>query len=44
MLEELKIRVDDILCNLTPKEEIVIRKRFGIGEDASKTLEEVGGI
>ena len=42
MLEDLKMRVDNMLCKLTPKEELVIRKRFGIGEDAPKTLEEVG--
>ena len=42
MMEDLKIRVDNILCKLTPKEELVIRKRFGIGEDAPQTLEEVG--
>ena len=44
MLEELKIRVDNILCKLTPKEEFVIRKRFGIGEDDSKTLEEISAV
>ena len=41
MLEDLKMRVNNILCKLTPKEELVIRKRFGIGEGASQTLDEV---
>ncbi len=39
--EDLKTLLDTILCKLTPKEELVIRKRFGIGGDAPKTLEEV---
>jgi RNA polymerase primary sigma factor len=30
------------LASLTPREETVIRKRFGIGEDTEHTLEEVG--
>ena len=42
MREDLKILVENILCKLSPKEELVIRKRFGIGEDAPQTLEEVG--
>ncbi len=42
MLEDLKKRVIDMLCTLSPKEELIIRKRFGIGEDAPQTLEEVG--
>ena len=42
MREDLKMRVDNILCKLSQKEEFVIRRRFGIGEDASQTLEEVG--
>ncbi len=42
MMEDMKISVENILRKLTPKEELVIRKRFGIGEDASQTLEEVG--
>ncbi len=40
--EDMKACVDKILCKLSPKEQLVIRKRFGIGEDASETLEEVG--
>ncbi|MBF0560310.1 MAG: sigma-70 family RNA polymerase sigma factor, partial [Nitrospirae bacterium] len=42
MHEDLKARIDDILCTLSPKEELVIRKRFGIGEDAPLTLEDDG--
>jgi len=40
--KDLKTCVDDMLCKLSPKEQFVIRKRFGIGEDASETLKEVG--
>jgi len=42
MLEDLKTCVDNILCKLSPKEALVIRKRFGIGEESPQTLEEVG--
>ncbi|MBI5212669.1 MAG: RNA polymerase sigma factor RpoD [Nitrospirae bacterium] len=40
--EDLKTHIDKILCTLSPKEAMVIRKRFGIGEDSPYTLEEVG--
>lgn len=40
--EDLKASINKILHTLSPKEEIVIRKRFGIGEDWPHTLEEVG--
>ncbi len=39
---DIKEHVDKVLQTLTPKEERVIRKRFGIGEEDSATLEEVG--
>jgi RNA polymerase primary sigma factor len=39
---DMKKKIDRILCSLTPKEEKIIRKRFGIGEDIPHTLEEVG--
>jgi RNA polymerase primary sigma factor len=39
--EDFKTLLDNMLCKLTPKEELVIRKRFGLGEDAPQTLEEV---
>ena len=35
-------KLDRVLCSLPPKEEKVIRKRFGIGVDMPRTLEEVG--
>lgn len=38
----LKSRVKEILGELTPRENYVITQRFGIGNDCSKTLEEVG--
>ncbi len=40
--DDLKKKIDKILCSLPPKEERIIRKRFGIGVDAPRTLEEVG--
>lgn len=40
--EDLKTHINKALCTLSPKEELVIRKRFGIGEDGPHTLEEVG--
>ncbi len=40
--DDLKKSIDAILASLHPKEEKVIRKRFGIGEDMPLTLEEVG--
>lgn len=40
--DDMKKRIDKILCSLPPKEEKIIRRRFGIGEDVPRTLEEVG--
>jgi len=40
--EDLKTVIDNMLCKLSPKEQLVIRKRFGIGEEAPQTLEDVG--
>jgi RNA polymerase primary sigma factor len=40
--DDMKKKIDRILCSLTPKEEKIIRKRFGIGGDIPHTLEEVG--
>lgn len=40
--EDMKKQIDKILSSLTPKEEQIIRKRFGIGENTPHTLEEVG--
>lgn len=42
MHEDLKLQLEKILHTLSSKEEIVIRKRFGIGDDIPHTLEEVG--
>jgi RNA polymerase primary sigma factor len=42
MESDMKKQIDRILSSLTPKEEQIIRKRFGIGEDEPRTLEEVG--
>ena len=42
MRDDLKTYIDNVLRKLSPKEEIVIRKRFGIGEETAHTLEEIG--
>jgi RNA polymerase primary sigma factor len=38
----LKEQTDRVLATLTPRQEQVLRMRFGIGEPADHTLEEVG--
>ena len=38
----LKEQTDQVLKTLTPREEKVVRMRFGIGEKSDHTLEEVG--
>jgi RNA polymerase primary sigma factor len=40
--EQVKHHLNQALCTLTPREEQVIRMRFGLGQDHSLTLEEVG--
>ena len=35
-------QIEMILSTLTPREEVILRKRFGIGDDKSCTLEELG--
>ena len=40
----LKKEIEDILKTLTPREEMVIKFRFGIGDGSERTLEEVGQI
>ncbi len=40
--QELAERVTGILSTLSPREEKIIRLRFGIGESAEYTLEEIG--
>lgn len=42
ILDDMKKRIDEVLCSLPLKEEKIIRKRFGIGVDIPHTLEEVG--
>jgi RNA polymerase primary sigma factor len=40
--DDLKTQIDKVLCTLSLKEQLVIRRRYGLGEDAPHTLEEVG--
>ncbi len=42
MLNDLSGRMNEVLSTLTPREEKVLRMRFGIGESRDHTLEEVG--
>jgi RNA polymerase primary sigma factor len=42
ILDDLRKQIDKALCTLNPKEEQILRKRFGIGDSAPQTLEEVG--
>jgi len=44
ILRDLMEQLNSILSTLTPKEERVIRMRFGIGERYDHTLEEVGQV
>lgn len=39
---EASNRIEEVLSSLTPREEKIIRMRFGIGEGSEHTLEEVG--
>ncbi len=39
---QVKTHLNRVLCTLTPREQHVIRMRFGLGQDHSLTLEEVG--
>lgn len=39
--DDLKFHINNVVSSLNPKEEMIIRKRYGIGEDAH-TLEELG--
>jgi len=40
----LKQEISKVLSTLTPREEKIIRMRFGIGENTDYTLEEVGNV
>ncbi len=42
MLADIKRNIDKALSSLTERERNIIRKRFGLGEDAPHTLEDVG--
>jgi RNA polymerase primary sigma factor len=42
ILDDLREQIDKALCTLSPKEQLVIRRRYGLGEDSPHTLEEVG--
>jgi len=39
---EIKQRVESVLRELKPREETVIRMRFGIGRETARTLEQIG--
>jgi RNA polymerase primary sigma factor len=39
---DLKKQIEAVLCTLNPKEAKIVRRRFGIGEDQTRTLEELG--
>ena len=41
-MQGLRAEVDRLLARLKPREERVLRRRYGIGEDSNQTLEEVG--
>ena len=40
--DALDIQTGRVLGSLTPREELVLRMRFGVGEGSEHTLEEVG--
>ncbi len=42
MNDDLKLQIEKVLGTLNPKEAKIIKRRFGIGEDAPHTLEELG--
>ncbi len=42
MFGDIKDALDKVLSSLNPKEELIIRKRYGIGNGMPQTLEEVG--
>jgi len=44
MLNDLTGRMNEVLSTLAPREEKVLRMRFGIGESRDHTLEEVGAF
>jgi len=40
--DDMRMKIDKVICSLPSREEKIIRKRFGIGVDNPCTLEEVG--
>ena len=42
--DDLADQLDSVLATLTPREEKVVRMRFGLGEKYDHTLEEVGQL
>jgi RNA polymerase primary sigma factor len=40
---EIEQRVDSALKELNPREEIIVRMRFGIGHELATTLDQIGG-
>ena len=42
MLQNTAQEIEMILSTLSPREEAILRKRFGIGDDKTHTLEELG--
>jgi len=40
---EIEQRVDSALKELNPREETIVRMRFGIGQEAATTLDQIGG-
>jgi len=40
--DDLRVQIEKVLSELSPKEEKILRMRFGIGDDSPHTLEEVG--
>lgn len=44
MRSDMSNQMSDVLSTLTPREEKIIRMRFGIGEKTEHTLEEVGRV
>jgi RNA polymerase primary sigma factor len=41
---ELEQEMDQVLATLTPREEVILRMRFGIGYPMDHTLDEVGQV
>lgn len=42
--EELRVAVEELLTNLTPKQEKIVRLRYGIREPTSYSLEDIGSM